>query len=322
MSKKKSGNDVSRRNFFRGTGAGIAAAQITGAELEATPRLEHNSFQPNSKPEQLSTNLFLLEDTCNVYLIRRGERALLIDFGSGRILDFLRDLGVSKIDWILHTHHHPAENFSPGHTNYQKAMFVTIDGTRVAFTGDAFFNNPENPQSMRHNLIYRNEVKTGDHRKSIRNILDFEPQMIAPGHGKPFHVDREMALRVDERAKKQDAFFRELIADPDTDMGADPSWVRISPYQMFGTPGAPTRIHVHVHNHRSRQVKLECILVLPKGWSSTPAQIAITAEPKGTAVAEAVIQIPAGWSGKLSRTAIALDVMADGRYLGQLPRRR
>jgi glyoxylase-like metal-dependent hydrolase (beta-lactamase superfamily II) len=47
-----------------------------------------------------------LEDTCNVYLIRDGSRGTLIDFGAGRILDYLPQLGVTRVDGILHTHHH------------------------------------------------------------------------------------------------------------------------------------------------------------------------------------------------------------------------
>ena len=31
---------------------------------------------------------------------------------------------------------------SPGHTEYQMALYVNIDGKRVAFTGDAFFDSP------------------------------------------------------------------------------------------------------------------------------------------------------------------------------------
>ena len=57
-------------------------------------------------PRAISDNLFVLEDICNVYLIRDGHRGVLIDLGSGRILDHLPALGVSQIDWILHTHHH------------------------------------------------------------------------------------------------------------------------------------------------------------------------------------------------------------------------
>ena len=60
----------------------------------------------NEKITKLSDNLFLFCDTCNVYVIRDGDRGLLIDSGSGNILDNLDQLGISQIDWVLHTHHH------------------------------------------------------------------------------------------------------------------------------------------------------------------------------------------------------------------------
>ena len=56
--------------------------------------------------EKLSDNLFLFRDVCNVYVVREGSRAVLIDFGSGAVLDELAPLGIERIDWILHTHHH------------------------------------------------------------------------------------------------------------------------------------------------------------------------------------------------------------------------
>jgi glyoxylase-like metal-dependent hydrolase (beta-lactamase superfamily II) len=207
---------------------------------------------------------------------------------------------------------------SPGHTNYQMAMFATIDGARVAFTGDAFFNNPDDPTSLRHNLIYRNEVKTGDHLQSIRNILEFEPNILAPGHGRPFLIDRAKALNFEERAKKQDAFFRDLIADPDTDMGVDPSWIRIYPYQMIVFPGQTKRIEIRVRNHRPRRVQIRGAFILPDGWRSTPSEISLDIDASAKATTEATISIPSNWSNPLSRVAIALDVMADGKYLGQI----
>lgn len=33
---------------------------------------------------QISENVFCFSDTCNVYVIRNGDRAVLIDYGSGR----------------------------------------------------------------------------------------------------------------------------------------------------------------------------------------------------------------------------------------------
>lgn len=56
--------------------------------------------------EKLSENLYLYRDTCNVYVVRDGQKALLIDFGSGSVLDEIAEIGISQVDWILHTHHH------------------------------------------------------------------------------------------------------------------------------------------------------------------------------------------------------------------------
>src|SRR5262245_54688414 len=51
-------------------------------------------------------DLYLWTDTCNVYVIRDGESALLIDLGDGSVLDHLSELGVKQVDWVLFTHHH------------------------------------------------------------------------------------------------------------------------------------------------------------------------------------------------------------------------
>ncbi len=71
-----------------------------------TARENRNDFSPTGAIEQLSENLYLFRDTCNVYVIRRGDRATLIDFGAGDIVPLLPDLGISGIDRVLVTHHH------------------------------------------------------------------------------------------------------------------------------------------------------------------------------------------------------------------------
>jgi glyoxylase-like metal-dependent hydrolase (beta-lactamase superfamily II) len=55
---------------------------------------------------RLSPSLYWYRDTCNVYLLVRGDRGLLIDFGSGGVLDHLAEAGVREVEWVLHTHHH------------------------------------------------------------------------------------------------------------------------------------------------------------------------------------------------------------------------
>jgi glyoxylase-like metal-dependent hydrolase (beta-lactamase superfamily II) len=56
--------------------------------------------------DKISENLFLFRDTCNVYCVRSGARAILVDAGSGAAAESLGEIGVEKIDWVLYTHHH------------------------------------------------------------------------------------------------------------------------------------------------------------------------------------------------------------------------
>lgn len=56
--------------------------------------------------KQISTTLFLYEDTCHVYVIKMGDKAVLIDFGNGAVLDHLAEIGIREVTDVLMTHHH------------------------------------------------------------------------------------------------------------------------------------------------------------------------------------------------------------------------
>ncbi len=56
--------------------------------------------------EQLLPDLYRVMDTCNVYILRDGERAVVIDFGGGTWRNSLDSIGIRKIDYVLLTHHH------------------------------------------------------------------------------------------------------------------------------------------------------------------------------------------------------------------------
>lgn len=56
--------------------------------------------------EQILPNVFLFRDTCNVYLLRNGREAVLIDFGAGDVLDHLSEMDVDRVTDVLMTHHH------------------------------------------------------------------------------------------------------------------------------------------------------------------------------------------------------------------------
>jgi glyoxylase-like metal-dependent hydrolase (beta-lactamase superfamily II) len=56
--------------------------------------------------KQLAEHLFMFEDTCHVYVLRNGREALLIDFGSGAVMEHLPQIGVERVTDIFMTHHH------------------------------------------------------------------------------------------------------------------------------------------------------------------------------------------------------------------------
>ena len=75
---------------------------------------------------------------------------MLIDFGSGLVLDELGDLGISQVDWILHTHHH-----------------------RDQCQGDAIANERKIPIAVpAHEQPYFEEVEVFWKSRQIYNIYD------------------------------------------------------------------------------------------------------------------------------------------------------
>jgi glyoxylase-like metal-dependent hydrolase (beta-lactamase superfamily II) len=55
---------------------------------------------------RIAEGVYRFEDTCHVYALVHDREAVLIDFGSGRILDHLAEYGVDRVTDVLVTHHH------------------------------------------------------------------------------------------------------------------------------------------------------------------------------------------------------------------------
>jgi glyoxylase-like metal-dependent hydrolase (beta-lactamase superfamily II) len=83
---------------------------------------------------ELSRSVYCHVDTCNVYVVVRGSRALLIDFGSGSVLKHLHRLGITQVDWILHTHHHRDQCL--GHSTATSGARVAIPAAEAHLMED------------------------------------------------------------------------------------------------------------------------------------------------------------------------------------------
>src|SRR5438876_248781 len=85
----------------------LPEAHSAGLRRAAPPAPSASGISSNAPVlRQVAAGIYMYKDTCNVYAIVNGPRAILIDFGSGGILSELPSLGVQKVDWILHTHFH------------------------------------------------------------------------------------------------------------------------------------------------------------------------------------------------------------------------
>jgi hypothetical protein len=189
----------------------------------------------------------------------------------------------------------------------------------VAFTGDAFFlPNPRNDGTMRHNLIFRNHVESDSHMKSIRNLIEHDPELICPGHGRAYPVDQKTMLATEQKMRRQEQLFADLLPEGETNFGLDPSWVSIYPYQPILPVGKPGTLQIRVRNYYREPMTLDAVLVVPPEWRVTPEVAKLKVPAGSTATAKLEVNIPRGWQAPGPRFAIAADVMRNGKYLGQI----
>lgn len=56
--------------------------------------------------QEPAPGVHLWEDTCNVYVLKHEDAALLINLGDGSVLEHLTEIGVKRVEWVLFTDHH------------------------------------------------------------------------------------------------------------------------------------------------------------------------------------------------------------------------
>jgi glyoxylase-like metal-dependent hydrolase (beta-lactamase superfamily II) len=80
---------------------GLLTTSAVAQQPLAAPKAGFRQPDPKAQPD-----LFVWTDTCNVYVLRDGDAALLIDLGDGSVLGHLPEIGVKRVEWLLLTHHH------------------------------------------------------------------------------------------------------------------------------------------------------------------------------------------------------------------------
>lgn len=60
----------------------------------------------DKRAKEVLKGIYCIEDSCNVYAVKSGDCALVVDFGTGLVMDALKELGISRVEAVLLTHHH------------------------------------------------------------------------------------------------------------------------------------------------------------------------------------------------------------------------
>ncbi len=122
----------------------------------------------------------------------------------------------------------------------------------------------------------------------------------------------------EQRLRRQQQLFFEILPEGEVEFGLDPSWLSIYPYQILLSPGERHDLEIRVRNPRIESMRIEAALIAPSEWSIEPDVVKFTVAPGGSSTAKVGASVPRDWSAPSPRFAIACDVVRDGKYLGQI----
>ena len=103
-----------------------------------SPSLAADAWEPIVKDS--TTKIYRWTSTCNSYVIKRNDRAIVIDLGDGSVLDQLAEIGIEHVDWVLFTHHHREQSQGIAKVDRQSTRIAAPHAERDLF---------ENPLSFR-----------------------------------------------------------------------------------------------------------------------------------------------------------------------------
>ena len=167
--------------------------------------------------------------------------------------------------------------YTPGHADYHMTMFCEHEGRRIAFTGDNIFNGESRDEQgrmrMNWNLIPLNRNKPDDHYRTSLRLLEFEPEIICPGHGGPFEVTKDELELFSGRMEQIPAKFQALIGDRDVNQAMDYYWAQVFPYEQAVEPNRPITVTIRIKNYDAASANGTLTAALPEGWTTpTPTQ--------------------------------------------------
>jgi glyoxylase-like metal-dependent hydrolase (beta-lactamase superfamily II) len=219
------------------------------------------------------------------------------------------------IRWRGHT---LACDWMPGQTEFACCVHGTIDGKRVAFTGDNIFGSPADPAQHGHEAVVARNSCTVEEGYGLagKYLHGIAPDLILGGHSWAIEnpgplIDRYIAASEELREALAD-----LTNEKDYRLWFDPYWARVHPYRVNVKPAAAAAAEIFVKNFLDVPTIYEIKLVCPPGIRIDPSVATLRVEAGGTR------RLPVRVSAAVDATAglalAAIDITQDGVRRGQL----
>lgn len=158
-------------------------------------------------------------------------------------------------------------DWMPGQTEFAMCLQGTIDGRKVAFTGDNIFANARDAKQSGHEaIVARNSgILEEGYIYGAEYLSKLKPDLILGGHS--YVMDRPAGLikRYRKWAYEMRAAFQALSTDPEYRYWFGPYWVRAEPYRVAIQRGQSAEFTLHIRNFRSRIQQHRIELHPPEG---------------------------------------------------------
>lgn len=217
-------------------------------------------------------------------------------------------------EYELEIHH------APGQTEFHSVIATTVDGRKVAFTGDNYLQDERVRDDVAELLPYqttvlRNSFQLGMHRRCAEVMRVVRPELICPGHGELLECSDDALDAYVQFIDEKERIFRGLVGAP-ADHFIDLFWARLVPYVVAARPNEEIAYRLLLRNNLEREATFAARLLPAGGWTSSrePVEIRLAAGAQG----EVTLRATAPAVADPRRRLLTAEILVDGLSHGPL----
>ena len=207
----------------------------------------------------------------------------------------------------------------PGQTVYHQGLMVEDEGKRYLFSGDNNWDPADGVRPMNSPVIPRNRYFIGEnygYLKISKDMLDLKIDTIVPSHYFPFSVTREELEMYREWAEKLTNSFKEIIDQPDANMGMDPLWINFYPYRIDVKPGEEFTVNVNITNFLNISSEFKVTLKYSDIITCNQQSKAYKIVANSSEIIPFNLKVNRQ-NGGIKREVICADITMNGNHLGE-----